>query len=160
MWELEDMAHLRQRLLPQGSETVGLLNQPSVSIRQASVAASGRHASVSAPEQILSEPSHEDLKILPRTSTEDSEALPRAGDGDPRILPRASDDDSQPVDEQGDRTLSPSGSDDTFGSFPDAPERDDSLPNGGQQRDDARHDQDSGERQRDPRLHLDRPFME
>ena len=58
-----------------GSETVGPLNQPSASIRQASVAASGRHASVVAPEQILPETSHGDLQILPRTSTKDSQSI-------------------------------------------------------------------------------------
>lgn len=153
-----------------GSETVGLLNQPSVSIRPASVPASGRHTCVAAPEQAWSETSDEDSQILPRVGAEDSQRLPRAstkdsqvlpwaGDGDSQILPRASnddsqtlsrpsDDDSQPVAEQGDMTLSPHRSDDAFGSFSETSQGDESLPNGDQQRDNTRHDQASGERQR------------
>jgi hypothetical protein len=167
-----------------GSVTVGLLNQSSVSIRQASVPASGRHASLAAPEQAISETSAEDSHILPRASTKDSQVLPWAGDGDSQTLPRASDDDSQilpppsdddsgegapsqssdddsqPVVEQGDRTLSPFRSDDTFSSFSDVSEGDDSLPNGGQQRDDAQRDQALGERQRLPEHHLHRAVHE
>lgn len=161
-----------------GSMTVGLLNQPSVSIRQASVPASGRHTSVAAPEQATPETSDEDLQILPRAGTKDPQALPWASNGDSQVLPRAgtedsqilprasdensqtmsqsSDNDSQPIAEQGDITLSPFRSDDAFESFPETSQGDESPPDGDQQRDDARHDQASGERQRYPRLRLDR----
>lgn len=48
-----------------GSVTVGLINQPSVSIRQASVPASGRQRSVATPEQVTSKSSDDDSQPQP-----------------------------------------------------------------------------------------------
>ncbi|EDN03770.1 hypothetical protein HCAG_01635 [Histoplasma mississippiense (nom. inval.)] len=105
-----------------GNKTTGLLDQPSVSIRQASVPASGRQVSMAAPE-----------RILRRSSNENSQE---------QVLSQSSDDDSQPnVAEQGDRTLSPIWSDDSFGSFSDFIQDDfqtsESLTDGDQQQDDT-----------------------
>ncbi|EKG09467.1 Integrase catalytic core [Macrophomina phaseolina MS6] len=120
-----------------GSETVGLINQPS--------------------------PSNHDSQAPIQSSDDNSQPLPRQTDDYCRgqAPSQPSDDDSQPVAEQGDRTLSPIRSDDTFGPFSDAPngdaQRDDSLSRGDQQRDEAQQGQSSGEWQRHPELRLDRP---
>ncbi|KAJ9479903.1 hypothetical protein VN97_g13159, partial [Penicillium thymicola] len=77
----------------------------------------------------------------------------------------SSDDDSQPpVAVQGDRTLSPTRSDDTFGPFADdlqdIIQRNDSPPGGNQQQDDAQQGLVPGEWQRYPELQIDRPVHE
>jgi len=135
------------------SETVGLLNQPSVRIRHASVPASGRQMSM-AP-QALPQSSNDNSRVLNQSSNDNSQEQ----------TSQPSDDDSQPpVAEQGDRTLSPTRSDDTFGLYSDASDAlqdtvqgNDSPTGGDQQQDDAQQDQISGERQRYPELRLDRP---
>jgi hypothetical protein len=124
-----------------GSETVGLLNQPSLSIRHASVPASGRQTSIAPQAQTMPLPSNDSMQE--QTS-------------------QSSDENSQPpVAEQGDRTLSPTRSDDTFGPFSDALQvnvrGNDSPPGGDQQQDDAQQDQISREWRQYPELQLDRP---
>lgn len=89
--------------------------------------------------------------MLTQSSDEDSQTP---------VSSQSSDDDLQPsVAVQGDRTLSPTRSDDTFGSFADdlqdIIQRNDSPPGGGQQQDDAQQGQISGEWQRYPELRLD-----
>ena len=51
-----------------GSETVGLINQPSVGIRQASVPASGCQLSTEPPERLLPKPRNDISPILPRSN--------------------------------------------------------------------------------------------
>lgn len=137
-----------------GSKTAGLINQPSVGIRQASVPASGRQLSMAPPE-----------RALPKSRDDISHILPRSSNDNSRVLTQSSDDDSQPsVVAQGDRTLSPTRSDDTFGSFTDdlqdIIQRNDSPPGGDQQQDDAQQGLVSGEWQRSPELQIDRPVHE
>lgn len=81
------------------------------------------------------------------------------------MLTHSSDENSQPsVVVQGDRTLSPARSDDTFEPFgddlQDITQRNDSPPGGDQQQGDAQQGQVSGEWQRYPELQLDRPIHE
>lgn len=121
-------------------ETVGLLNQPSIDIRHASVPASGRQMSMAPREQ----------------------SLPQSGnDNDQEQTSQLSDDDSQPVAGQGDTARSPTRSDDVFGPFSDAPQdtvQGNSSPTGGdQQQDDARQDQWAGNRLQYAELQLGRP---
>jgi hypothetical protein len=144
-----------------GSETVGLINQPSVGIRQASVPASGRQLSMAPPERVLPK------SILPRSSNDNSRVLTQSSDEDSQTpaLSQSSDDDSQPpVAVQGDRTLSPTRSDDTFGPFPDdlqdIVQGNNSPPVGDQQQNDAQQGQLSGEWQRYPELQPGHPVHE
>jgi hypothetical protein len=89
-----------------GSETVGLTNQPSASMRHASVPASGRQASLAPQGQ--TQPRSSDDKVQEH-------------------MPQSSNNDSQPtVTGQGERTFSPPGSDDIFGSS--SPASQDSVP--------------------------------
>src|SRR5205823_1481584 len=147
-----------------GSMTVGLINQPSVGIRQASVPASGRQLSMAPPERALPKSRNDNSHILPRSSRDDSRVLTQPSDDDSQrqASSQSSDDDSQPpVAEEGDRTLSPIQSDDIFGPFSDTlqenDQRNDSLSDGDQQQDDAQQGQVSGEWQRYPELQLGRP---
>jgi hypothetical protein len=150
-----------------GSETVGLINQPSVGIRQASVPASGRQLSMAPPERALPKSRKDISHILPRSSNDNSRVLTQSSNEDSQTpaSPQSSNEDSQPpVAVQGDRTLSPTRSDDTFGSFPDDLQdifqRIDSPPDGDQQQDDAQQGLVSGERERYPELQYDRPVHE
>ncbi|KAI2767295.1 hypothetical protein CBS147339_9477 [Penicillium roqueforti] len=121
-----------------GSETVGLINQPSVGIRQASVPASGYQLSMDPPERPLPKPRNDISHTLPR-SDENSRVLTQPSDDNSQTQASAqsSDDDSQPaVAVQGDRTLSSTRSDDTLGPL--SPAYQDSvlgtdLPSGGDQ---------------------------
>lgn len=104
-----------------GSETVGLINQPSASMRHASVPASGRQ-----------------ISLAPQGQTQ-----PRSRDDIVQVhLPQSSDNNSQPaVAGQGDITFSPTRSDDTFGPLSPASQdsvlRIDSPPGSDQQQGDA-----------------------
>jgi len=150
-----------------GSESVGLLNQPTVSIRHASVPASGRQMSM--PPQALPQSSNDNSQILPRSSNDNSRVPNQSSNNNSQEqTSQSSDDDSQPtVAEQEDRTLSPTRSDDTFELYSDVSDVSDALqdiaqgndsPTGGdQQQDDAQQDQISGEWQRYPELQYDRP---
>ncbi|KAL3246854.1 hypothetical protein ABHI18_010803 [Aspergillus niger] len=126
-----------------GSETVGLINQPSVGIRQASVPASGRQLSMAPPE-----------RALPNRVTKTRKHQ--------RRLNRVTEDSQPPVAVQGDRTLSPTRSDDTFGPFADdlqdIIQRNESPTGGDQQQGDAHQGQDLGEWQRYPELQRDHPI--
>ena len=100
-----------------GSKTVGLINQPSVGIRQASVPTSGYQLSIDPPERPLPKPRNDISHTLPR-SDENSRVLTQPSDDNSQTQASAqsSDDDSQPaVAIQGDRTLSSTRSDDTLG---------------------------------------------
>jgi hypothetical protein len=126
-----------------GSETVGLINQPSVGVRQASVPASGHRLSMDPPEQPLPKPRNDISHILPR-SDDNSRVLTQPSDDNSQTQAssQSSDDDSQPaVAVQGDRTLSSTRSDDTLGplspAYQDSVLEIDSPPGGGQQQDDA-----------------------
>ena len=57
-----------------GSETVGLINQPLVGIRQASVPASGRQLSMAPPERALPKP-RKDISHTPPRSNDNSRVL-------------------------------------------------------------------------------------
>jgi hypothetical protein len=146
-----------------GSETVGLINQPSVGIRQASVPASGHRVSTDPPERALPKPRNDISHILPR-SNDNSRVLtqPSNDNSQTQASSQSSDDDSQPaVAVQGDRTLPSTRSDDTLGPL--SPAYQDSvlgtdLPTGGdQQQGDAQEGLNSGEWQRYPELQLDNP---
>ncbi|KAI3056906.1 hypothetical protein CBS147353_11111 [Aspergillus niger] len=150
-----------------GSETVGLINQPSVGIRQASVPASGRQLSMAPPERAQPKSRKDISHILPRSSNNNSRVLTQSSNEDSQTpaLSQSSDDDSQPpVAVQGDRTLSPTRSDDTFGPFADdlqdIVQRNDSPPGGDQQQDDAQQGLVSGEWQQYPELQVDHPVHE
>lgn len=123
-----------------GSETVGLLNQPLVNVRHASVPASGRQMSMTPQEQRLHQSGNDSVQ---------------------EQMSQLSDENSQPVAEQGDITRSSTRSEDVFGPFSDAPQdtaqESDSLTGGDQQQDDARQDQRSGDRLQYAELQLDRP---
>jgi len=67
-----------------GSKTVGLINQPSVGIRQASVPGSGRQLSMAPPE-----------RALPKSRNDISHILPRSSNDNSRVLTQSSDEDSQ-----------------------------------------------------------------
>ncbi|KAJ5654904.1 hypothetical protein N7490_001907 [Penicillium lividum] len=147
-----------------GSKTVGLINQPSVSIRQASVPASGRQLSMAPPERALPKSRNDISHLLARSSNDNSRVLTLSSDEDSqtRVSSQPSNDDSQPpVVVQGDRTLSSTRSDDTFGplspAYQDSVLGIDSPPGGDQQQDDAHQGQISGEWQRYPELRLDHP---
>ena len=147
-----------------GSETVGLINQPSVSIRHASVPASGRQMSMAPRAGMLSQSSNDNSQILPRSSNDNSRVPNQSSNenSQEQMSSQSSDENSQPpVAEQGDRTLSPTRSDDIFGPFSDAlqdiVQRNDSPTGGDQQQDDAQQDTSSGEWLQYPELQLDRP---
>ncbi|KAJ5473962.1 hypothetical protein N7475_003528 [Penicillium sp. IBT 31633x] len=147
-----------------GKKTVGLINQPSVGIRQASVPASGRQLSMAPPERALPKSRNDISHILPRSSNDNSRVLTQSSDEDSQTPAsyQPSDEDSQPpVAVQRDRTLSPTRSDGTFGPFPDdlqdIVQGNESPPGGDQQQDDAQQGQISGEWQRHPELLLDHP---
>jgi hypothetical protein len=81
------------------------------------------------------------------------------------VLTQSSNEDSQPhVAVQGDRALSPTRSDDTFGSFPDDLQdifqRNDSPPGGDQQQDDVQKYLVSGEMEIYSELQIDQPVHE
>lgn len=146
-----------------GSMTVGLINQPSVGVRQASVPASGHRLSMDPPEQPLPKPRNDISHILPR-SGDDSRVLTQPSDGNSQTQAssQSSDDDSQPaVAVQGDRTLSPTRIDDTLGplspAYQDSVLGIDSLCGGGQQQGDAQQGLDSGEWQRHPEIQINSP---
>jgi hypothetical protein len=94
--------------------------------------------------------------VLTQSSNEDSQT--------PASSQSSNEDSQPPVAVQGDRTFSPTLSDDTFGSFPDDSQdifqRIDSPPGGDQQQDDAQQGLVSGERERYPELRYDRPVHE
>jgi hypothetical protein len=119
-----------------GSETVGLINQPSGSIRHASVPASGRQMSTTPREQ----------------------RLPQMGNEQPSQL---NDENPQPVACPGDITRSPTRSEDTFGPFPDTLEdtieESDSTVGGVQQQDGVQSDPRLGNRLPHAVLQRDRP---
>jgi hypothetical protein len=126
-----------------GSETVGLINQPSVGIRQSSVPASGRQLSMAPPERALPKSRNDISHTLPRSSNDNSRALTQLSDENSLISASSetSDKNSQPpVAEQGDRTLSPTQRDDVFGPFSDTLQENaqisDSPTDGDQQQDD------------------------
>ena len=150
-----------------GSKTVGLINQPLIDIRQASVPASGRQLSMASPERALPKSRNDISHILPRSSNNNSRVLTQSSDEDSQtpVSSQSSDDDSQPfVAVQGDRTLSPTRSNDTFGPFPDdlpdVVQGNDSPPGGDQQQGDAQQGLVPGEWQRYPELQIDRPAHE
>ncbi|KAJ5337477.1 uncharacterized protein N7506_005499 [Penicillium brevicompactum] len=126
-----------------GSGTVGLINQPSVEIRQTSVPASGRQLSMDPPERALPKSRNDISHTLPR-SDDDSRVLTQPSDDNSQsqASSQSSDDDSQPaVAVQGDRTLSRTRSANTFGPL--SPAYQDSVlgiespPGGDQQQGDA-----------------------
>ncbi|CRG92846.1 hypothetical protein PISL3812_09917 [Talaromyces islandicus] len=123
-----------------GSETVGLLNQPSVNIRHASVPASGRQMSTTPREQ--NENSYS--QRLPQMGNEQNENSY-----------------SQPVAGPGDITRSPTQSEDAFGPFSDAlvdtAEESDSPVGRVQQQDNAQPDPRLGDRLPYAELQRDRP---
>ncbi|KAH7361094.1 hypothetical protein BKA66DRAFT_593253 [Pyrenochaeta sp. MPI-SDFR-AT-0127] len=147
-----------------GSVTVGLLNQPSVSIRQASVPASGRHTSLGPRAQTTSRPSNDisEERVLSQSRNNISQAISQPSNdiSEERALSQSRNNILQPVAEEGDRTLSPLRSDDIFGPFSDGPQDDESPSSGDRQRDNARLDQDMEERQRYPEHQLSRPTYE
>jgi hypothetical protein len=144
-----------------GSEPVGLINQPSVGIRQASVPASGHRLSMDPPERALPKPRNDISHTLPR-SDDNSRVLTQPSDDNSQTQAssQTSDNDSQPaVAVQGDRTLSSTRSDDTLGplspAYQDSVLGTDSPPGGDQQQDDAQQRLSSGKWQRYPELQLD-----
>lgn len=146
------------------SKTVGLINQPSVSIRQASVPASGCQLSMAPPERSLPQSRNDISHLLPRSSNDNSRVLTLSSDENSQTLAssQSRNDDSQPlVVVQGDRTLSSTRSDDIFGplspAYQDSVLGIDSPSAGDQQQDDAQQGQIPGGRQRYPELRLDHP---
>jgi hypothetical protein len=146
-----------------GSETVGLINQPSVGIRQASVPASGRRLSMASPERALPKSRKDISHLRPRLSNDNSRVLPQSSDEDsqtPESSPSSDEDSQLPVAVQGDRTLSPTRSDDTFETLDDLHDivqGNNSSPGGDQQQGDAQQGLISGDWQRYPDLQIDRP---
>ena len=126
-----------------GGETVGLINQPSVGIRQASVPASGCQLSMEPPGRLLPKPRNDISHLLPR-SDNNSRVLTQRSDDNSQTQAsfQSSDDDSQPtLAVQGDRTLSSPRNEDTLGPL--SPAYQDSVlgiespPGGDQQHGDA-----------------------
>lgn len=118
------------------------------------------------PERALPKSRKDISHIWPRSSNDDSRALTQSSDEDSQTpaSSQSSDENSQPpVAVQGDRTLSPTRSDDTFGPFADdlqdIVQRNDSPPGGDQQQGDAQLGLVSGEWQRYPELQIDRPAV-
>ncbi|KAJ5283470.1 hypothetical protein N7505_001450 [Penicillium chrysogenum] len=119
--------------------------------------------------RIVGTPNAEFYEVLTAPSIQTIEDVGARRDGSPGATAAAaggsSDDDSQtPVAVQGDRTLSPTRSDDTFGpfldDFQDVVQGNDSPPSGDQQQDDAQQGLVPGEWQRYPELQIDRPVHE
>lgn len=65
-----------------GNGILGLINQPSASIRQASVPASGRQLSMAPLERVPFKPSNDISHTLPRSSRNDSRELTKPSDED------------------------------------------------------------------------------
>ena len=144
---------------------MGLINQPSVGVRQPSVPASGHRLSMDPPEQSLPKSRNDISHILPRLSNDNSRVLTQSSEesSQTQASSQSSNDDSQPpVAVQGDRTMLPRRSDDTLGplspGYQDSVLEIDSPPGGDQQQDDDQQRLSSGERQRYPELQLDSPI--
>jgi hypothetical protein len=124
-----------------GGRIIGFQNQLPAGIQQASVPASGRQISILPPERALSQSTNDNSQVLPQSSNDNSRVLTQSShdNSQEHMPPQSSDKDLQPhIAEQEGRTLSTIRSDDTFGPFSDALQRDDSPSNNDQQQDDAR----------------------